>query len=156
MTSATSAISCSRSRWYSSSLRSHSSRLGKRRCRRPKPRWCPCRCMCSPPLFVSLQELADRCLRLSESLRPAVEQAPALGGELVGALGRPGQVGAPLRADEPFVLEPTQEPVEVADVDSPLPELRNPLEQLVAVQRALAQEQQQRRLDEPLDPRAHV
>src|SRR2546421_5459598 len=156
MTSATSAISCSRSRWYSSSLRSHSSRLGKRRCRRPKPRWCPCRCMCSPPLFVSLQELADRCLRFSEGLRPTVEQAPALRRELVRALGGARQVRAPLRADEPFVLEPAQEPVEVADVDSPLAELRNPFEQLVAVRRAPAQEQEERRLDEALDARAHV
>src|SRR5213592_3412945 len=156
MTSATSAISCSRSRWCSSSLRSHSSRLGKRLWRRPKPRWCPCRCMCSPPLFVSLEELADRCLRLSEGLRPAVEQAPALRRELVRALGGARQVRAPLRADEALVLEPAQKAVEVADVDTPLPQLRDPLEQLIAVQRALAQEQQERRLDEALDARAHV
>ena len=36
------------------------------------------------------------------------------------------------------------------------PELRDPLEQLVAVQRPLAQEQQERGLDVALDARAHV
>ena len=52
--SATSAVSCSRSRWYSSSFASHSSRLKDRRRRpwRPQPgppRW-RARCvMCSPP-----------------------------------------------------------------------------------------------------------
>src|SRR5436190_10525320 len=155
MTSATSAISCSRSRWCSSSLRSHSSRLGKRRWPRRR-RWCPCRCMCSPPFLVSPEELADRLLCLSERLRPAVEQVPALGRQFVGALRRARQLGAPLGADEALVLEAAQEPVEVADVDSPLPQLRDPLEQLIAVQRALAQEQQKRGLDEAFYASADV
>ena len=81
----------------------------------------------------------------------------ALVRELVRALGRSGQIGAPFRADETLVLERSKQPVEIADVDSPLhPELRDALEQLVAVQRALPQEQQQRRLDEALDPGVNV
>src|SRR5919201_2667924 len=108
--------------------------------------------MCSPPFFVSFEKAADRLPRPPERLRPAVEQAPALVGELVGPLGGPRKVGAPLGADGTFVLERPQEAVEVADVHAALdPELRDPLEQLVSVERPLAQEQEQRRLDEPLD-----
>jgi len=61
-------------------------------------------------------------------------------------------VVAPLGGDEALLLERAQQAVEIADVDPTLhPELREPVEQLVAVERPLAQEQQQRRLDEALD-----
>src|SRR5438034_5703419 len=159
ITSATSAISCSRSRWYSSSFRSHSSRLGKRLCpRKPgRPRKCPCLCMCFTSFPVTLKKARDGSLRADERLGPAIEQAPPFGRQLVSALGRAGKVCAPLGLDEPFLLERAQEAVEVADVDAPLhAQLRDPFEQLVAVQRPLPQEQEQRRLDEALDPCVHV
>src|SRR5215211_2582927 len=150
ITSARSAISCSRSRWRSSSRRIHSSRLGKRR--RPR-RWCLCPHMCSPPFLVALEKRPDRPLRAAQRLGPRVEDAAALVGELVGALRGAGQLVAPLGGDEALLLEGAQEAVEIADVHAALrPQLREPLEQLVAVQRPLAQEQQQRRLDEALDP----
>src|SRR5262249_56652219 len=113
--------------------------------------------MRSPPLLVPVQKSFDVALNLAQRLGPAVEQAPALGGQLVGALGRPGQVRAPLGADETLGLERTQQAVEVADVDASLPRhFRQPLDQLVAVQRPLTQEQQERRLDEALHTRANV
>src|SRR5262249_13870599 len=81
-----------------------------------------------------------------------VEQAPAFGGQFVGALGRPRQIGAPLRPDKTLGLESAQEAVEVPGIDAPFPhDLRQPLDQLVAVQRPLTQEQQERRLDKALD-----
>jgi hypothetical protein len=74
---------------------------------------------------------------------------------LVGALGRPGEVGAPLGGDDPLLLERTQDAVEVADVHTDvLPRhLRHALDELVAVHGPLAQEEQERRLDEALDAR---
>src|ERR671923_2227508 len=108
--------------------------------------------MCSPPFFVSVEKATDRLLRPLQRLGPAVEQAAALVGQLVGAFGGARQVGAPFRADEPLLLQRPQESVEVADVHAALDaELRDPLQQLVAVQRPLPQEQQQGRLDEALD-----
>src|SRR5204863_882408 len=111
----------------------------------------------SPPLLVAVEKALDIGLCLTQRLGPAVEQAPAFGGQLVGALGRPGEVGAPLGADDTFGLERAEEAVEVADVDAPLPhDLREPLDQLVTVQRPLTQEQQERRLDEALHASANV
>src|SRR6266498_385047 len=113
--------------------------------------------MCSPPFFVTVEKACDRALRAAECLRPAIEQPAALVGELVGSLRRARQVGAPLRADEPLLLQRPQEPVEVADVDAPLDaKLRDPLQQLVPVQRPLTQEQQQGGFDESLDARPNV
>src|SRR4249919_2231044 len=100
--------------------------------------------MCSPPFVVPLEKRSDGLLRSFEGLGPAVEQPATFVGELVGPLRWAGKVGAPLGADEPLVLERAQQAVEVADVDPPLhSELRDALEQLVSVQRALPQEQQQ-------------
>ena len=66
----------------------------------------------------------------------------------------PGSSSLHSEAHETLVLERAQEAVEVADVDATLdPQLREPVEQLVAVQRTLAEKQEQRRLDEALDPR---
>jgi hypothetical protein len=111
----------------------------------------------SPPFFIAFEKCSDGSLRAAERLGPAVEQLVALRGGLVGALRGARELGAPLGADESFLLECPQEAVEVADVHPALDaQLRDPLEQLVPVQRALAQKQQQRRLDEPLDPRPDV
>src|SRR5262249_43015793 len=88
---------------------------------------------------------------------PAVEEPAPLGRQLICALGRPWKVGAPLGADQALLLEAAQEPVEIADVHPPLEaELRETVQQLVAVQRALAEEQQERRLDGGLDPGPHM
>src|SRR6266536_3013471 len=91
--------------------------------------------MCSPPFFVTVEKACDRALRAAECLRPAIEQPAALVGELVGSLRRARQVGAPLRADEPLILQ---------------------RQQLVPVQRPLTQEQQQGGFDESLDARPNV
>src|SRR4029450_8738853 len=98
--------------------------------------------MGSPPLavLVAVDEAGDDALRLAQGLRPAVEQAPALHGELVRALGGPGKVGAPLRRDDSLLLESAQNAVEVSDVDARLAarNLGEPLDQLVPLHRALA------------------
>src|ERR1051325_8463539 len=108
--------------------------------------------MCSPPLFISVEEARDGFLRAPQCLGPAIEQATPLVGELVGPLGRARNVGTPLGADEPFLLEGAQEPVEVADVDAALhSHLGKSLEQLVAMEGPLPQQQEQRRFDEALD-----
>src|SRR5215216_1599952 len=113
--------------------------------------------MCSPPFLVAVEKRSDRPLRAAQRVDPRVEDAAALVGELVGALRGAGQLVAPLGGDEALLLEGAQEAVEVSDVHTALgPQLREALEQLVAVQRPLAQEQQQRRLDEALDPRLNV
>ena len=67
-------------------------------------------------------------------------------------LAGPGQVGAPLGGDDAFVLERAQDAVQIADVDAVLAQQRRkPLQQLVAVRRALGEEKQQRGLAEALD-----
>src|SRR5262249_62045711 len=85
-----------------------------------------------------------------------VEQAPPCGRQLVRALGGPWLPGFPSRRDEPVLLERAQDPVEVAHVDARLArQRRQRLEQLVAVRRALAEEEQQRGLAEARDSCAH-
>ena len=91
---------------------------------------------------VSASDAAQR----SSASRPAV-------GQLVGALGRAGDGLVPLAADEALLLEAAEDAVEVADVDALLAEHRGqPLEQVVAVSRALAEQEQQRGDLEALDP----
>ena len=91
------------------------------------------------------------CERRSASAQ-LVEQARAGGSECVAALRGAGGGVVPFGRDEALLLERAQEPVEVAHLDARLArQLRQPLEQVVAVRRMLAQEQQQRRLGEPLD-----
>src|SRR5690349_23945661 len=55
---------------------------------------------CSPPFFVSLEKGRDRCLRSTQGLGPRVEDAAALGGELIDALRGTRLVVAPLGGDE--------------------------------------------------------
>src|SRR5919202_1577825 len=100
--------------------------------------------MRSPPLvlLVAVEKSLDDPLRLAQRLRPAVEQSAPLLGELVRSLGRAGQIRAPLGGHEALALERAQQPVEIAHVDPPLAgDLRESLDQLVSVQRPLAQEQ---------------
>ena len=59
--------------------------------------------------FVPFEKACDRSLRALQRLGPAVEQPAPLGRQLIGPLRRPGQLVAPLGADEPLVLERAQE-----------------------------------------------
>src|SRR5690348_3605696 len=71
----------------------------------------------------------------------------------VPALRRAGGGVVPLRRDEPFLFEPAKQAIEVAHLDARLArELREPLEEVVAMGRALAQKKEQCRLREALDP----
>src|SRR5438067_883748 len=107
-------------------------------------------------LLVPVEERRDEPLIRPEGLGPRREQAAALVGELVDPLAGPGRVVAPLGGDEAVLLEGTQHAVEVAHVDPLLArQLGKLLEQVVAVRRALSQQEEERRLAEPLDARAH-
>jgi hypothetical protein len=97
-----------------------------------------------------VSERADR-------VEPRGEGAPALVSEGVRALRRPGEVGAPLGDDEPLLLERAKRAVDVPDVDALVAQqLREALEQLVAVRRPVREEKEQSELAEALDPGAHV
>src|SRR5689334_16355442 len=110
----------------------------------------------SPPLLVvSFQEKGDVRLRAAERGRPACEDLPPGVGEPIRPPRRPGELRVPLGVDDAVLLERAQEAVEIADVDALLAdELRQLLDELVAVPRPLRQEQQDGRLDEALDARA--
>src|SRR5262249_58015929 len=70
---------------------------------------------------------------------------------------RRGRAPPPGGARDPPAPEPPQEGGGVPDGAPPPPRhFRQPLDQLVAVQRPLTQEQQKRRLDEALHTRANV
>src|ERR687886_2187245 len=100
-------------------------------------------------LLVPVEERRDEPLVLAQRVGPAAEQAPAFVRELVDPLARAGRVVAPLRPDDPVLLERAQDAVEVAHVDPPLAgQLRQLLEQLVAVSRSLGEQEQERRLAE--------
>src|SRR4029453_19153994 len=119
--SETSASSCSKSRWYSSSRSRTFSRSYHPRpmpCR-PEP-GCRCRLLCtwSPPLCVSLEEAVDSLLCVTQGLGPLPEERTPLVGELVDPLARAGRFVVPLGTNEALVFEHTQEPVEVAHVDA--------------------------------------
>ena len=69
----------------------------------------------------------------------------------------PGRSALHSEVTTPSSSSAAQEAVEVADVDALLAdERRQQLEQLVPVQRPLAQEQQRGGLGEPLEPRLHL
>src|SRR5579862_1648668 len=106
----------------------------------------------SPPFFVPLEESLRPRLRLAKRLGPLIEELdPALGDRI-----RPLAV-RPLGGDEALLLQSAQEAIEVAHLDTGLAgQLRQALEEVVAVRRPLAQEEQERRLREPLDTREHV
>jgi hypothetical protein len=92
-----------------------------------------------------------------EGIEPRGERRSPLAREGVRALGGSGQVGTPLRLDEPFLLEAAERAVHVSDVDPFLPgEGREAIEQLVAVCRPVREEEQQRGLSEALDTGSHL
>ena len=66
----------------------------------------------------SFEQGVDPVAGLVQPLAPALERAAAVVGDLVRTLRRPRQVVAPLRRDEPALLERTQSAVDVADVDA--------------------------------------
>ena len=100
------------------------------------------------------EQRADSLASGSKRRHPGSEQGGALAGELVDALLGPGGLLAPGRGDKTLLLEGTQQPVEVAEVDPTLVEqLLEPVGELVAVALALGQQEQHGRLGESLDPR---
>src|SRR2546421_9903896 len=102
----------------------------------------------SPPFVVTSEKLFDPCVRAPQRLGPLVEQLQPALGDRIGALS-----AVPGRGDELLLLERAQQAVEVAHLDAPLAgELRQALEQVVAVGRPLAEEQEQGRFGETLDP----
>src|SRR5919204_6114724 len=139
--SETSASSCSRSRWYRSRRSSHSSRLPNRlKPRRPR---CLCPWHMVTSLLVSVEERRDELLVRAQGVGPRGEQAASLVGELVDPLAGPGRVVAPLRGDDPVLLEGAQHAVEVAHVDPALARQRGELlEQLVPVGGTFGQEKE--------------
>ena len=110
----------------------------------------------SPPLSVSREESVQPRLRISQRASPLVEERAPLVRQLVDPLARAGRLVVPLGADDPVGLEQAEEAVEVAHVDALAGQLGELLEQLVAVHRALAEEQQNGRLGEALDPRPNL
>src|SRR3954452_1981120 len=101
----------------------------------------------SPPFLVPLEKTVGAFTRRAQRLGPLVEERAAVLGEGVGALA----VG-PFGGDEPLLFERAEQAVEIAHLDARLAgQLGEPLEELVPVCRALAQEEQQRSLCDPLD-----
>src|SRR5207244_4224687 len=108
-------------------------------------------------LLVPVEEGRDELSVRAQRVGPAAEHAPSLLGELVDPLAGPGRVVAPYRGDDPVLLERAQDAVEVAHVDPALAgQLRELLEQVVAVRRPLGQQEQERGLAEAFDAGADV
>jgi len=102
---------------------------------------------------MSLEKAVDAGARLGEGGRPALERVAAGGGQLVGPFRRAGNGLVPLAGNEPLLLEAAEDAVEVADVDALVAEHGGqPLEQVVAVGGALAEQKQQRGNLKTLDP----
>src|SRR5438128_9983485 len=111
----------------------------------------------SSPPFVPFEKAVDPFAGTTKCSRPLVEQAPALGTELVGALRGPRGFGLPFPPDDPVLLQRAQNAVQVPHVDARFADhVRQRLEELVPVRGPLPQEQQQRGLAEPFHPRAHA
>jgi hypothetical protein len=104
-------------------------------------------------VVVAVQEALDECSGVPQRLGPTVEEVAARRRQLIGPLGRAGQAGIPFGRDQPLPFEGPQQPVQVAEVDRALPagQVGDALEQVVAVPRSVAEQQQDRWLDEPLD-----
>src|SRR3954451_16221088 len=103
----------------------------------------------SPPFLVTLEKAVGALARRTQRLGPLVEERAAVLGEGVGALAV-----APFGGDEPLLFECAEQAVEVAHLDARLAgQLGEPLEELVPVRRALAEQKEQRRLGEALDAR---
>jgi hypothetical protein len=105
----------------------------------------------------SVDEHVQLAAQLLEGGDPQRKNCLALGCQGVGALRGTGQVTAPLGRDEPFVLQRTQLPIDVSDVDAFLTdEPGQTLEELVAMGRAVREEDEETRLAEALDARPHL
>jgi len=92
-----------------------------------------------------------------EGIEPRGQHHSPLACEGVRALGGPGQVGTPLRHDEPILLEAAKRAVHVSDIDPFLSdEGGEAIEQLVAVCRPVGEEEQQGGLSEALDTGSHL
>src|SRR3954467_5894914 len=101
----------------------------------------------SPPFLVTLEKTVGAFTRRAQRLGPLFEERAAMLGEGVGALAI-----APFGGDEPLLFERAEQAVEIAHLDARLAgQLGEPLEELVPVCRALAQEKEQRRLCEAFD-----
>src|SRR5438128_6556692 len=106
--------------------------------------------------LVAVEERGELRAREAQGLDPLGEHPLAGAGQPVRPLGGAGQIAAPFGLDDALALQPAQEAVQVAHIDAlAARELRHELDQLVAVPRPLPEEEQQRRLDEPLDARPH-
>ena len=150
-----SAISCSRSFCRSSRDRSRSSRLGMRRCR--ILRWCFLHMVITSFRSSVVEKRGQSVAKLSERVEPGAEHGVAGRRQGVRALRRARKVFLPLRGHEPLVLERAKGSVDVADVHTLIAdEVRQRLEELVAVRRTCGDEEQQRRLAEALDPGAYL
>ena len=150
-----SAISCSRSFCRSSRELSNSSRLGMRRCR--ILRWCFLHMVITSFRSSVLEKRGQSVAKRSERVEPGAEHGVARRRQGVRALRRAGKVFVPLRDYEPLVLERAEGPVDVADVYALIAdELRQGLEELIAVRRTCGDKEQERGLAEALDPGAHL
>jgi hypothetical protein len=95
--------------------------------------------------------------KLLQRAEPRVENRSPLVGEGVRPLRGPWKVSSPLGDDEPLVLERSERPVDVADVDTIVAgELGEPLEELVPMGRAVRDEHEKSGLAEALDARANL
>src|SRR5919198_2494305 len=109
---------------------------------------------CSSPSFlVAFEKRVDAIARLLQRLGPLVEQPSPRCAQLVPALRGARGLGVPLGADQSLGLEGAQGAVEVAHVRAPpRGQLAERVEQLVAMRGPVAEQEQERRLAEPLDP----
>src|SRR5829696_9850417 len=104
---------------------------------------------------MTCEKAVDAVSRAAERVGPLAEKLATRVRELVDPAGGPRRGCVPFGAHETLVLEPAQRAVEVAHVDALAgQELGQRLEQLVAVGGALAEQEEERRLLEPLDARA--
>jgi len=110
-----------------------------------------------PALLLLLAGGPTHGYELLEGPHPRSENVSAVVGQRVRALRGAGQLRAPLRDDEPFVLERAKHSIDVADVDAFVSgELRQAFEELVAVRRAGGKQKEQRRLAEAFHSRADL
>jgi hypothetical protein len=105
----------------------------------------------------SIDEVVELAAQLLEGDDPQLQDRLPLGSQRVGAFRGTGQVAAPLRRDEPFVLQRTELSVDIPDVDALLTDdLGKPFQELVPVGRAVSKQHEQPRLAEALDARPHL
>jgi hypothetical protein len=105
----------------------------------------------------TIEERRELVSELLERAEPGREHLAAVLGQRVRPLRRPGQLGAPLGGDDPVLLQRTERPVEISDVDAVVSgERREQLEELVAVRGPIGEQEEERRLAETLDAGTHL